>query len=113
MRGLGFAARVYEAGSGVGGTWFWNRYPGARCDIESLEYSYSFSNELQQEWKWPERYATQPEILKYINHVADRFDLRRDVQLDTRIVSAVFDPATSRWRLASEAGVAISARFCV
>ena len=113
LRGLGFAARVYEAGSGVGGTWFWNRYPGARCDIESLEYSYSFSNELQQEWKWPERYATQPEILKYINHVTDRFDLRRDVQLGTRIVSAVFDPATSRWRLASEAGEAISARFCV
>src|SRR3712207_8591755 len=78
LRGLGFRTRVYEAGSGVGGTWFWNRYPGARCDIESLEYSYSFSEELQAEWRWPERYATQPVILEYINHVADRFDLRRD-----------------------------------
>ena len=80
FRGLGFKTRVYEAGSGIGGTWFWNRYPGARCDIESLEYSYSFSPELDQEWKWPERYATQPQILEYINHVADRFDLMpRDV----------------------------------
>ncbi len=88
LRKLGLKVRAYEAGSGIGGTWFWNRYPGARCDVESLEYSYSFSDELQQEWKWPERYGTQPEILKYINHVADRFDLRRDVQLNTRIKSA-------------------------
>ena len=93
LRGMGLKVRAYEAGSGVGGTWFWNRYPGARCDVESLEYSYRFSDELQQEWKWPERYGTQPEILKYINHVADRFDLRRDVQLNTRIMSAVFDAA--------------------
>src|SRR5271163_1805431 len=85
LRGVGLKVRAYEAGSGVGGTWFWNRYPGARCDVESLEYSYSFSNDLQQDWKWPERYGTQPEILKYINHVADRFDLRRDVQLNTRV----------------------------
>jgi cyclohexanone monooxygenase len=113
LRSLGFAARVYEAGGGVGGTWFWNRYPGARCDIESLEYSYSFSDELQQEWKWPERYATQPEILRYIEHVADRFDLRRDVQLNTRIASAVFDPATNRWTLRSDKGEVVSARFCV
>ena len=91
LRGMGLKVRAYEAGSGVGGTWFWNRYPGARCDVESLEYSYGFSDELQQEWKWPERYGTQPEILKYINHVADRFDLRRDVQLNTRILSALFD----------------------
>ncbi len=76
LRGMGLKVRAYEAGSGVGGTWFWNRYPGARCDVESLEYSYSFSDELQQEWKWPERYGTQPEILRYINHVADRFDLQ-------------------------------------
>ena len=81
LRGLGFTARVFEAGSGVGGTWFWNRYPGARCDVESLEYSYQFSDELQQEWEWTERYASQPEILRYLNHVADRFDLRRDIQL--------------------------------
>src|SRR5690606_37960359 len=73
LRDLGFAARVLEAGSGVGGTWYWNRYPGARCDIESMQYSYQFSDELQQEWEWTERYAAQPEILKYANHVADRF----------------------------------------
>src|SRR6478609_7516289 len=72
LRGLGLSAIVYEAGSSVGGTWFWNRYPGARCDIESLQYSYSFSEELQREWRWSERYATQPEILRYLNHVADR-----------------------------------------
>ena len=113
LRGLGFKARVYEAGSGVGGTWFWNRYPGARCDIESLEYSYSFSEELQAEWRWPERYATQPVILDYINHVADRFDLRRDIQLDTRIVSAVYDRPANRWTLTTGSGEVITARYCV
>src|SRR5438132_14004825 len=76
LRGLGLSARLYEAGGGVGGTWFWNRYPGARCDVESMDYSYSFSDELQQEWTWTERYASQQEILAYIDHVADRFDLR-------------------------------------
>jgi cyclohexanone monooxygenase len=113
LRRLGLKVRAYEAGSGIGGTWFWNRYPGARCDVESLEYSYSFSDELQQEWKWPERYGTQPEILKYINHVADRFDLRRDVQLDTRIVSAVFDRTANQWTLRTDGGEAIEARYCV
>ena len=113
LRGLGLKVRAYEAGSGVGGTWFWNRYPGARCDVESLEYSYSFSDELQQEWEWPERYGTQPEILKYINHVADRFDLRRDVQLDTRIKSALFDGKANEWTLATEAGEEICARYVV
>jgi len=81
VRQLGLSARVYEAGSGVGGTWFWNRYPGARVDIESQEYSYSFSPELEDEWQWTERYASQPELLRYLNHVADRFDLRADIQL--------------------------------
>ena len=76
LRGMGFSVRVLEAGSGVGGTWYWNRYPGARCDVESVEYSYQFSPELQQEWEWSERYAAQPELLRYANHVADRFDLR-------------------------------------
>ena len=113
LRGMGLKVRAYEAGSGVGGTWFWNRYPGARCDVESLEYSYSFSDELQQEWKWPERYGTQPEILKYINHVADRFDLRRDVQLNTRIKSALFDSKSSEWTLKTDAGEEIRARYCV
>src|SRR5437879_1986268 len=110
---LGLKVRAYEAGSGVGGTWFWNRYPGARCDVESLEYSYSFSNPLQQEWKWPERYGTQPEILKYINHVADRFDLSRDVQLNTRIVSALFDGKAGEWTLKTDGGEEIRARYCV
>ena len=113
LRGMGLEVRAYEAGSGVGGTWFWNRYPGARCDVESLEYSYSFSDELQQEWKWPERYGTQPEILKYINHVADRFDLRRDVQLNTRIVSAHFDDKAGEWTLRTDGGEEIRARYCV
>jgi cyclohexanone monooxygenase len=113
LRRLGFTTRVFEAGSGVGGTWFWNRYPGARCDIESLEYSYSFSEELQSEWRWPERYATQPVILQYINHVADRFDLRRDVELNTRIASAVYDRAANRWTLTAGDGTIISARYCV
>ena len=113
LRGLGLKVRVFEAGSGVGGTWFWNRYPGARCDVESLEYSYSFSNELQQEWTWPERYGTQPEILRYINHVADRFDLRRDIQLNTRVTSAVFDPASGRWTVTTDQGDVVSAQFCV
>src|SRR3981081_1336419 len=74
LRSLGFSARIYEEGESVGGTWLWNRYPGARCDVESMEYSYSFSDELQQEWDWSERYAPQPEILRYANHVADRFN---------------------------------------
>jgi cyclohexanone monooxygenase len=113
LRSLGLRVRAYEAGSGVGGTWFWNRYPGARCDVESLEYSYSFSNPLQQEWKWPERYGTQPEILKYINHVADRFDLSRDVQLNTRIVSALFDGKAGEWTLKTDAGEEIRARYCM
>ncbi|NDH64376.1 MAG: NAD(P)/FAD-dependent oxidoreductase, partial [Alphaproteobacteria bacterium] len=113
LRGMGLKVRAYEAGSGVGGTWFWNRYPGARCDVESLEYSYSFSDELQQEWKWPERYGNQPEILQYINHVADRFDLRRDVQLNTRIVSALFDRKTGLWMLRTDKGEEVHARYCV
>ena len=113
LRGLGLTARVYEAGQGVGGTWYWNRYPGARCDVESMDYSYSFSDELQQEWQWTERYAAQPEILKYINHVADRFDLRRDIQFETRVTSAAFDEATSRWRIESDRGDRVSARFCI
>src|SRR5947208_1012237 len=113
LRGLGLKVRAYEAGSGVGGTWFWNRYPGARCDVESLEYSYSFSDELQQDWKWPERYGNQPEILQYINHVADRFDLRRDVQLNTRIKSAVFDRKANQWTLKTGDGEEICARYCV
>jgi cyclohexanone monooxygenase len=113
LRGLGLSALVYEAGDGIGGTWYWNRYPGARCDVESLDYSYSFSDALQQEWTWTERYASQPEILRYIQHVADRFDLRRDVQLATRVTAAVFDEATNRWAIQTDRGDRVSARFCI
>ena len=113
LRGLRLTARVFEAGDGVGGTWYWNRYPGARCDVESMDYSYSFSDELQQEWHWTERYASQPEILAYINHVADRFDLRRDIQLDTRVTSAVFDEAGGRWTVETDRGDRVSAQFCI
>jgi cyclohexanone monooxygenase len=113
LRNLGFSVRVFEAGDGVGGTWFWNRYPGARCDVESVDYSYSFSAELEQEWNWSERYAAQPEILAYLNFVADRLDLRRDIQFDTRIESARFDEALARWELMTGDGDAVSAAFCV
>jgi len=113
LRGMGLRVQVIEAGSDVGGTWFWNLYPGARCDVESMEYSYSFSEALQQEWDWTERYATQPEILKYINHVADRFDLRRDVKFSTRVSAAVFDAAASRWTVTTEHGDVVKAQFCV
>ena len=113
LRGLGMSTRVFEAGSGVGGTWYWNRYPGARCDVESMQYSYSFSPELQQEWQWSELFASQPEILRYANHVADRFDLRRDIQFDTRVTTASFDRATHRWDIRTDRGDQVSARYCV
>lgn len=113
LRGLGFTARVYEAASGLGGTWYWNRYPGARCDVESLEYSYSFSKELEQEWQWTERYATQPEILRYLDHVAERFDLKRDIQLNTRVNAAIFDESENCWSIETDRGDRARARFCV
>ena len=113
LRQQGLSARIYEAGTGVGGTWYWNRYPGARVDIESQEYSYSFSPELDAEWVWSERYATQPELLRYLNHVADRFDLRSDIQLETRVLSTVFDPGATRWTATTNQGEVVSARYCV
>ena len=113
LRGQGMTARVFEQGSGVGGTWYWNRYPGARCDVESMQYSYSFSEELQQEWDWSERYAPQPEILKYANHVADRFNLRSDIQFDTRVERVEFDEATSSWSVATSDGKTVTAKFVV
>jgi cyclohexanone monooxygenase len=113
LRELGMRVRVFEAGDGVGGTWYWNRYPGAACDIESLEYSYSFSEALQQEWRWSHRFAKQPEILAYINHVTDRFDLRRDIQLKTRVTCAVFDEGKQRWQIATDCGDRVNAQFCV
>jgi len=113
LRGLGLSVRVYEQGSGVGGTWYWNRYPGARCDVESMQYSYSFSDELQREWNWSERYAPQPEILKYANHVADRFNLRPDIQFDTRVVSAEFDESASLWSVTTSDGKTVTANYVV
>ncbi|MDH6280569.1 flavin-containing monooxygenase [Prescottella agglutinans] len=113
FRQQGLTVRAFEAASGVGGVWYWNRYPGARCDVESVDYSYSFSPELEQEWDWSEKYATQPEILRYINHVADRFDLRRDIQFDTRVTSATLDEDTLRWTVRTDRGDVVSARFFV
>ncbi|GAA4491320.1 NAD(P)/FAD-dependent oxidoreductase [Rhodococcus olei] len=112
-RQLGLSAVVYEAGDDVGGTWFWNRYPGARCDVESLSYSYSFSPELEQEWEWTERYAAQPEILRYAQHTADRFDLRRDIRFETRVLAAHFDDGNRTWTVRTDKGDVATARFCV
>jgi cation diffusion facilitator CzcD-associated flavoprotein CzcO len=113
LRQLGLTLQGYEAGADVGGTWWWNRYPGARCDVESMDYCYSFSPELEQEWTWTERYATQPEILRYVNHVADRFDLRRDIQFETRVTAATWDEEAQRWHLETDRGDSVSAQFCV
>src|SRR5580658_7164400 len=112
-RSIGLRALVVEAGGGVGGTWYWNRYPGARCDVESLEYSYQFSDQLQQQWQWTERYASQPEILAYLDHVAERFDLRRDIHFGTRVEGAAFDEDSDQWEISTDDGARISARFLV
>jgi len=113
MRGLGLAAKVIDAADGIGGTWYWNSYPGARCDIQSVEYSYRFSDEVQQEWNWSERYAAQPEILRYLEHIADRFDLRRDIQLGTRVQTAEYDEEACRWRVGTDDGGTIEAQFLI
>src|SRR5712664_3613654 len=113
LRQLGFSARVFEAGSGVGGTWYWNRYPGARCDVESVQYSYQFSRELQQDWDWTVRYTTQPEILRYANHVTDRFDLRCDIAFDTRVTAATFDEQAERWTVETDRTGPVSAAFVI
>lgn len=113
LRSIGLTAHVFEAGEGVGGTWLWNGYPGARCDIESLQYSYQFDEDLQQEWKWTERYAAQPEILRYLNHVADRFDLRRDIEFNARVAAAIWDEETATWTVTLEDGRQVTARYCI
>lgn len=113
LRGAERDVTVLEAGSDVGGTWYWNRYPGARCDIESMQYSYSFDDELQQEWTWTERFATQPEILRYLNHVADRFDLRGNVVFDTRVKSAHFHDADNVWEVTTESGQKLFSRYLI
>ncbi len=113
LRKLGLSVVVFERGDGVGGTWYWNRYPGARCDTESMTYSYSFSGDLEQEWEWSERYALQSEILAYANHVAERFDLLRDIELNTAVRSVVFDELEQTWQVTTEGGEKVSARFCI
>ena len=113
LRQLGLSARVFEAGDGVGGTWYWNRYPGARCDVFSLEYCYSFDDQLQQDWVWSERYPAQAEILRYLEHVADRFDLRRDIQFNTRVTAAHFDEKQNIWSVETGTGEIATARFCI
>ena len=110
---LGLSALVLEAGEGVGGTWYWNRYPGARCDSESHSYCYSFSPELLQEWVWTERYPEQPEIMRYMNHVADRFSLRRDIRFNTRVTGASWDAAENLWRVETHAGQHYAARYLI
>ncbi|MEB3048246.1 NAD(P)/FAD-dependent oxidoreductase [Mycolicibacter sp. MYC123] len=113
LRGNGLTVQVFETADDVGGTWYWNRYPGARCDVESVDYSYSFDDDLQQEWTWTEKYATQPEILAYLRYVADRFDLRRDIAFSTRVTDIVLDEATTRWQVRTTAGDAVNARFVI
>ncbi|HEU5448171.1 MAG TPA: NAD(P)/FAD-dependent oxidoreductase, partial [Acidimicrobiia bacterium] len=113
LREAGWEVQGFEAGGGVGGTWYWNRYPGARCDVRSMEYSYSFDPELEQEWQWSEKYPTQPEILRYANHVADRYDLRRDIQFETRVESTVWDDDAERWTVRTDRGEVLSAKFVV
>jgi len=113
LRELGLRVRVLEAGTGVGGTWYWNRYPGARFDSESYSYSYSFSKKLLEEWNWNEHFAPQPETLRYLNHVADRFDLRRDIQFRSRVAAAHYQNGTPSWNVTLEDGSQYRARFLI
>ena len=113
LRALGMSVRVVERGHDVGGTWYWNRYPGARCDIESIDYQYSFDEQLVQEWRWSERYATQPEILRYLEHVADRFGLRKDIVFDTSVLAAVWDESEHAWRVRCDNGELLTATYVV
>src|SRR5262245_30829025 len=113
LRSLGFSTKLIESAADVGGTWYWNRYPGARCDIESIDYSYSFDRELEEEWRWSERYATQPEILRYLAYVADKYDLRRDIQFSTRVQSAAWDRDASLWGIRTDKGDEILSRFYI
>src|SRR5579872_6248291 len=113
LRELGVNVQGFEAGADVGGTWYWNRYPGARCDIPSLAYSYTWSEELRGEWRWTEKYAAQPEILAYANHVADKFDLRPMIAFETRVERATFDDATNLWRVETDRGDKLAARHLI
>lgn len=113
LRRRGLSVRLFETGDNVGGTWFWNRYPGARCDVDSADYSYSFDDALQQEWEWTERYPTQAEILRYLEHVADRFGLREDITFGTRVTSAHFDETGGLWTIGTDANTAVTARWTI
>src|ERR1700674_2293424 len=113
LRQVGLSVRLYEDGSGVGGTWFWNRYPGCRFDSESESYGYSWSRELLQEWDWKEHYSGQPENERYLNFVADKFDLRRDIQFNSRVTSAVFDESANRWDIELESGQRMRSQFLI
>src|SRR3989475_9182354 len=113
LRQLGLSVRAFEDGGGVGGTWYWNRYPGARFDSESYTYGYSFSEELLQEWDWKEHYAGQPENERYLNYVADKFDLRRDIRFHVRVASAVYDERENRWEVHTEDGHRARAQFVI
>jgi cation diffusion facilitator CzcD-associated flavoprotein CzcO/acetyl esterase/lipase len=113
LRRSGLSVKLLESADDVGGTWYWNRYPGARCDIESIDYSYSFDPELEAEWQWSERYATQPEILRYLQYVADKHDLRRDILFKTRVAAARWDDDTSSWRVGTDPGGEFRCRFYV
>ncbi len=113
MRQIGLETRVIEAGTGVGGTWHWNRYPGARCDIPSMQYSYQFSDELQQEWEWTEKYATQGEILTYAEHVVERFDLKDAITLNTKVVSSTYLEQDALWQVQLSTGETLTSRFVV
>ncbi len=110
---MGLSVQVYETGSGVGGTWYWNRYPGARCDSESYIYCFSFSKELLQDWTWSGKYPEQPEILSYLEHVADRFDLRRNIQFDTRVTTATFHEETNLWEVSTDKGDRVTAQYLI
>ena len=113
LRALGFSTRVFERGGDVGGTWYWNCYPGARCDVESMQYSYSFDDALQQDWHWPEKFSPQPDILAYFNHVADRFDLRKDIEFNISVTAAHFDEDARRWDIETDTGERVSAQFLI
>ena len=113
LRELGLSVRVFEAGGGIGGTWYWNRYPGARFDSESYTYGYAFSDALLQEWSWTEHFSPQPETERYLNHVVDRFDLRRDIQCNSRVITAAFDETTRQWSVTLASGERHTARFLI
>jgi cation diffusion facilitator CzcD-associated flavoprotein CzcO len=113
LRRLGYSVLVLESAAGVGGTWYWNRYPGARCDIMSVDYSYSFDPELEREWQWSEKYATQPEILAYANHVADKYDLRKDIRFAARVEQAKWDVEARRWLVRTGTGDEMNCRYYV